>query len=137
MQVRASALSRRVAAAVCAAALTAASSGCGDKKHHAACEKGFDRAAWSVPGSKGRDSLVGHPSKRQQLADRVVACQTLDGRKRSDVRALLGKPDFPSRSTKYYYELGAGRSAGLLDNEFLSINFNQHARVTTVEIIGF
>ncbi len=67
----------------------------------------------------------------------MVACQMLDGRKRSEVRALLGKPDFPSRSTRYYYELGAGRSAGLLDNEFLSIHFNQRARVATVEIIGF
>jgi hypothetical protein len=81
--------------------------------------------------------LLGGASKRHKLADRMIACQTLDGRKRSDIRQLLGKPDFPSRAARYYYELGAGRSAGPLDNEFVSIRFDHRARVEAVEIVGF
>ena len=136
MQVRASAL-RRVLTASCAAAIAASAIGCGGDGHRASCDKAFDQAAWRSTGAEGRNSALGAPSKRQSLADGIIACQTLDGRTRSDVRRLLGKPDFPSRATRFYYELGEGRSAGSLDNEFLSVTFDRRSRVDAVEIVGF
>lgn len=113
-------------------------SACGDDGGHASCKNDtFDQVAWRATGSQTRSGLQGGASRRQKLADQMIACETLDGRRRDDVRRLLGKPDFPSRAERYYYELGEGRSAGLLDNEFLSIRFDRSARVAAVEIVGF
>jgi hypothetical protein len=137
MQVRAPAV-RRALALACATITVGVVGGCGDDDDRGSCGNGvFDQAAWRAPGSEGRNGLLGAASKRQDLADRMIACRTLDGRARPDVRRLLGKPDFPSRATRYYYELGEGRSAGPLDNEFLSISFNRGGHVKGVEIVGF
>lgn len=126
----------RVAVLVCVAAIGVAS-GCRGEEH-ASCEnQAFDRAGWRSAGGEGRSGLLGGASQRQRLADRMIACQTLAGRRRSDVRHLLGRPDYPSRASRYYYELGGGRSAGPLDNEFLSVRFDRRARVETVAIVGF
>jgi hypothetical protein len=117
-------------------------SGCGgtaeDPAHRAsACAvSAFDKAKWHAPGSRARSSFLGRPSVRQKMADHLVACRKLHGLRRSEIRALLGKP-YPENRFNLYYELGDQRSGGNLDSEFLRVHFNRKLRVTDVAIENF
>jgi hypothetical protein len=70
------------------------------------------------------------------MADQLIACESLSGMSRSRVRALLGRP-YPEDERHMYYELGAGRAGGPLDNEFRRVQFDRRSRVEAVDLVGF
>lgn len=89
------------------------------------CDEPFDRAAWDVrtatkPTEDGR-------SRRSILADRLTACENLDGAPRTRVRQVLGEPDRTSRTVDgaqlWVYLLGPG--ALMLDDEELVVRFSE------------
>jgi hypothetical protein len=117
-------------------------SGCGstaeDANHRASdcAVSAFDKAKWRAPGSRARSSFLGRASVRQKMADQLVACRKLYGLRRSEIRALLGKP-YPENRFNLYYELGDQRSGGNLDSEFLRVHFDRRSRVADVAIEDF
>lgn len=109
-----------VAAVLAAAALAWYLSAAIDRN---ACDKPFDRTAWDVRTST--KPTVDGRSRRSILADRLIACKSLEGAPRTRVRQVLGDPDRTSRTVdgarRWVYLLGPG--ALLLDDEELMVRF--------------
>jgi hypothetical protein len=103
-----------------------ASASCADYKIP---QQDWDQSADYTPHS-------GELTPRQQIADRIVECQTLDGSRRADVTRLLGEPDeWGSDPVIASYWLGEERGPVVVDSEYLSVEFGPRNTVSDVRII--
>jgi hypothetical protein len=120
------------ATVVAAAAVTCmALVGCGSAGTATACEDfRFDSVAWKRDASGLRHGATA----RQRLADKLVACHTLDGRSRAEVRRMLGPRERNSSRRIWTYQTGAERSGFHMGFEELSVHFESTGRVSSVEI---
>ncbi len=89
----------------------------------------FDPKAWRA------DERVGD-GVRQEMADRIVARQTLRGKSRAEVVDMLGEPPPHGNVTGWdmAYWLGLERGFIRLDSEWLIIRLGQDGRVQECRI---
>lgn len=74
------------------------------------------------------------PTRRQLLADDVIRCELLRGKRRRRVRRLLGRPDFSSGKLTSYY-LGDQRDSYFqIDPEHLYLSYSRGGRVRSASI---
>ncbi|BCT94068.1 hypothetical protein LYSHEL_30950 [Lysobacter helvus] len=89
----------------------------------------FDHAAWSTGDSAGA-------TVRLRMADGLVASHALQGKSRSEVRAMLGPPStggyFRGQGDAYW--LGPERGYVSIDSEWLVVHFdaNDHVDAATI-----
>jgi hypothetical protein len=75
------------------------------------------------------------PAEQQLLADDLIRCKLLKGKRYAAVRALLGKPDEHTGRKELDYTLGIERdSLFQIDSEFLSVAFTRKGGVKSVSI---
>jgi hypothetical protein len=72
------------------------------------------------------------PTRRQEIADRVISCHLLDNRSKQYVRARLGNPEGRYRSRRWRFITGAARGIPI-DSEELVLEF-AHDRVQRVSL---
>jgi hypothetical protein len=103
--------------------------------------RAFDANAWNEP-------RPGQHSARQQMADRFVARESLQGMKRDEVIGLLGQPEktrqrnfagnlwsLESSPEQLIYYLGPERGFMGMEHEWLTIELDDHGRVVRVHIV--
>jgi hypothetical protein len=74
-------------------------------------------------------------TNRQLIADRLVECRVLHGKRMGEVRRLLGKPDEVGHDPlEVVYWIGDERSLFAVDSENLYIGFDKQRRVRSAEI---
>jgi hypothetical protein len=133
-------LLRRLAgvAAIVAAAAAVVLVVRGSSTYDAACGKVFDPRVWKQPESSERKGL-GRGSERLAMAERLVRCGTLDGKRRAEVRSLLGRPAYPSQAAddRPCYDLGSQPEYGGLDNRVLCLSYGRAGRVERVRVATF
>jgi hypothetical protein len=87
------------------------------------------RTTWSEAVRSDDDSA------RHGFADGLVKCQALQGASRAEVFRLLGPPtEMGRRPEEWVYALGDERSLIQMDSGYLSIKFDTHDSVRTVEV---
>lgn len=129
-------MSRIGAAAGAAMVVAALVGGCGQGKARSDCDAfKVDSVLWRQPASGEASPASGQLSARQKMADRIVACHTLNGKPGNKVRKLLGTPYRGQEG--WYYDLGQQRDPGGLDNEQLFVQFDGHGRVKHTEVVTF
>jgi hypothetical protein len=100
----------------------------------------FDTRAWAAESSSDRQPSGG-PSARQRLADHLIACESLHGARRAQVRKVLGRPDnYVAQDTRLYedgtwsWDLGTQRDGFPVDDEHLVLRFGREGRVRSAEL---
>ena len=88
-------------------------------------------AAWKRARAQTGDAF---PREEQLLADDLVRCKQLKGKRYASIRKLLGKPD--EKSTRALaYELGDERDSFFqLDSESLSLQFDRRGVLRSAEL---
>ena len=75
------------------------------------------------------------PAEQQLLADDLIRCKQLKGKRYAAVRTFLGKPDEHTGRKELDYLLGDERDSMFqVDGEFLSVTFTSKGVVKAVEI---
>jgi hypothetical protein len=124
-------LLRRLAgvAAIVAAAVAVVFVVRGSSTERAGCDKTFDAGAWKQ--QEGRNSGFLTRSDRLVMAERLVRCGTLERKTRAQVRALLGRPEFPDPRPESggCYELEGEPELGSLDNRTLCLSYDRSGRI--------
>jgi hypothetical protein len=109
-----------------------AAAGCGQASSAARCDgSSFDSDAWRRDSQRRADGLT----DRQRLADQLVACKTLIGKSRGQVRGLLGRREAINSSRRVWsYVIGPPRGGFNIDHEMFSVYFDERGRVRSVDI---
>ena len=100
----------------------------------------FDAAAWagdSDPSAWGDASRSGEPTIRQRLADRLIECGTLAGRRRAELNRMLGRPDggIAHGEDASTWTTGVERGYIHIDNEHLLVRFGADGRATSARLV--
>jgi hypothetical protein len=101
---------------------------------HSRQEMNFDAAAWRENVQKKGYT---NTSRRQRMADGLLRWNTLRGKTKAEVEAMLG-PDSDSSYFREYdlvYWLGPERSFMRIDSEWLVIKFDDDGRVADVRLV--
>ena len=108
----------------------------------AACGQAFDARRWKLPQSR-EDSYPGRGSARLAMAEDLVRCGTLDHETRAEVRALLGRPEYPDQYSDRpdeggpCYDLGLQPELGGLDNRVLCLTYDRSGRLERASVGTF
>ncbi len=103
--------------------------GCGGDSQHVSCgDFRFDRSAWR---HAYENYSTDEPTPAEQIADKLLACKTLEHRSRRETLRLLGRPDnYVAHSRREMsWNLGSERSYFSIDDEHLVVRFDQRGRV--------
>jgi hypothetical protein len=89
------------------------------------------RADWKRARGRRGDRF---PAEQQLLADDLIRCKQLKGKRSAAVRALLGAPD--TRQRRYMdWSLGSERGSMFqIDSEYLTVMFDRRGVVRSVTI---
>jgi hypothetical protein len=110
--------------------------GCsGDEAARPGCD-GFPFDSAACRAETSNSGAPGALTERQRMADNLVACESLLGTSRTDVRRVLGAADVKGEDGDWYFDLGPDRDAGL-DREQLEVKFDERGRVTKTELATF
>ncbi|WTX00793.1 hypothetical protein OG216_45960 (plasmid) [Streptomycetaceae bacterium NBC_01309] len=117
--------STSIVSVVCAVVLTLLVGACtGDEVGQDRARCSFDSAAWqAVPADK--------PRRKQRMAEDLVACRTLLGTGRDEVVGLLGREGLLPYSEGLEYSAGWG----LIDPLLLTVHFDRHGLVSSVDLV--
>ena len=92
-----------------------------------------DQAAW-VEASEHKE-----PTVRQRLADGLIECGTLAGKRRAELTGMLGEPDdYISLARSAHassWVTGMERSYVSIDNEHLLVHFDSTGRTASAELV--
>ena len=100
----------------------------------------FDAAAWAADTDQsvwGEASRSGEPTVRQRLADRLIECGTLAGRRRAELNRMLGAPDggIAHGENASTWTTGVERSYIHIDHEHLLVRFGADGRATSARLV--
>ena len=91
----------------------------------------FDRSLWD-----GSLAPTARSTERHRIADRLVACGLLQGRRREVVVRLLGPPsNYVAASRQQSWTVGRERGGVIsIDNEHLVVDYDERWRVVAVRL---